>query len=464
MRLLDDLPIESDLWGGLGELAGRLAEGLPRFPASSPVLVSGPWGSGKTSLLKAIHRKLEETKDREAIDNSIALTVSLFEAWRYEGEMPIFAALVRQILQEIQETPVVQARQEQERLARAREKLWKRTVAFCGGVGPGLAGMLGGPAGAVTGLALRGLFAAEKVGPVSPGSSDQALRSLLVDRSEALWAAFRDLLTFAYPVRSGDDPVLLVLIDDLDRCSPEGTIQLLEGIRHFVARSEELPIRFIAALDRGILARAIARKFEGLDAYEGNRYLEKIFPLVFNLPRPNLDEIDRLVGGYADHLELGKVDREVARSVFANEMFANPRLIKRVLNRFALWLEYERSLDGSWRSVDPNRREQESRQRVILVAWLAACERWPGLRGLLARRKSHYWQELWAYARGDGGRSASETGRRASTPEGQGSSLPPDPDAEKILEEQDLRSWLKSRDEDGASFERAERSLQRWGL
>jgi tRNA A37 threonylcarbamoyladenosine biosynthesis protein TsaE len=50
--MLDDFPIEQDkpLWRGLYQFADQLAKMLPTFPTSSPVLLSGDWGAGKTTL------------------------------------------------------------------------------------------------------------------------------------------------------------------------------------------------------------------------------------------------------------------------------------------------------------------------------------------------------------------------------------------------------------------------------
>jgi hypothetical protein len=91
----------------------------------------------------------------------------------------------------------------------------------------------------------------------------------------------------------------MIFIDDLDRCSPEAAVSLIEGIRLLVTNQaggrEDLPCRFVMAMDRQILVRAIQHKFAGIGGYDGNRYLEKVFPLAFAVPPPHPAAVNELV-------------------------------------------------------------------------------------------------------------------------------------------------------------------------
>jgi len=89
-------------------------------------------------------------------------------------------------------------------------------------------------------------------------------------------ARFSRLVTEAF---DGAAPV--ILIDDLDRCSPDGAVALLDGIRLLVTGGPELRCNFVVALDRGVIAARSVAKFQGISGYDGNRYLEKIFPVSF---------------------------------------------------------------------------------------------------------------------------------------------------------------------------------------
>ncbi len=441
-RLLDDQPIETGLLPGLEELSNKLAEHLPTFPASSPVLISAPWGAGKTSLLMQLAKTLRETET----------PVCLFEAWRYEGELPLLAALVRTIHETIENDPAWLDSTNATEAKKAAKSLWKAAVSFSLGAAPALATLLGGPLGAVMASLVKGLKEAKKTDGKVP-TSDELLDEMTADHDQELWDAFRELMSL---IATPEHP-FVILIDDLDRCSPEATVRLLDNIRHIVARAssgratggaetkQEVPLRFVAALDRGVLADAIRHKFANLSTYDGNRYLEKIFPLVFTLPMPNSREIERFVNTASKALpNLVNEDQANLRKVFANPIFANARLIKRVLNRYALWLRFEGVNAGDAAS---QLSETEQLERLNLVRWLAVCERWPALRGLLARRDSVYWTDLWDYAQCT-----------------EGIDQPPDAEAGKTLEEQDLRTWLALNELKARGAEAAERALRKWGL
>ncbi len=89
----------------------------------------------------------------------------------------------------------------------------------------------------------------------------------------------------------------IVFIDDLDRCTPEGTVQLLDAVRMLMTTGElnPLKLRFVVALDQTIAVRAISTKFAGIRDYDGNRYLEKLFPIGFHIPPPTVNDSAHLI-------------------------------------------------------------------------------------------------------------------------------------------------------------------------
>src|SRR4051794_1547183 len=75
------------LWPSLGGLVDRLTGILPGTPASSPVLISGDWGSGKTSLLRSVQDRMSRAGQGTV----------WFDAWHYEGESALLPALLRKV-------------------------------------------------------------------------------------------------------------------------------------------------------------------------------------------------------------------------------------------------------------------------------------------------------------------------------------------------------------------------------
>jgi hypothetical protein len=428
LRLLDDQPEREA--GRLGphfeRLTVELAKVIASLPPSSPVLISGDWGSGKTTLLHAIRNKLEARTDGRRETPTI-----LFEAWHYENELPLLAALMRAVLQ-----AVPRSYRDDEETRETRSSLWRSAVAACAGMGAGLAQVAVGPVGRAV---MEGLVAAWR----TDSAHDAKARIVPEeDATQQLWQSFKQLVDRAWPHQG---PV--ILIDDLDRCSPTGAVALLDSIRLLVARADNIDIRchFVVALDRTVMAQAIARKFSDISHYEGNRYLEKIFPISFALPR--FDKaglsafIEQLVHKVAE--EGPERDGELSEILcmgLASPIFANPRLIKRCINRYRILSHFE---------LDNGRSEEQRRSDVVVVHWLAATERWPKLRPLLVRRSPEFWQAV-------------KIG--LASPDGK----MPDAEISEFLKEQDLQLWVErellAKDEQLAAFQQADERLRRFGL
>lgn len=120
---------------------------------------------------------------------------------------------------------------------------------------------------------------------------------------------------------------LAVFIDDLDRCSPERTLQVLDAIKLFV------DIRgciYILGLDLDIVQKAVAIKYKD-DPVAQREYLGKIIQLPFQLPPLTRDEMRYFV----ERIVLELPDPR-CREVFVEGLVVNPREVKRTINVFSL--------------------------------------------------------------------------------------------------------------------------------
>ncbi|MEM6454589.1 MAG: P-loop NTPase fold protein [Acidobacteriota bacterium] len=435
IQLLSDDPLRSDDLGPrLETLRDRLVIQIPHMPPSMPILVSGDWGAGKTSLMLAVHDELVTQKER------LDVHPVWFEAWRYETESLLLPALMRTIW----ETPGAAAVPNDD----VKVKLWNAAVSVACGIGPSLAKFAGGPAPFVFDY-LMARHADEKKAAARPSGPP-------VDQTSALRTAFTQLV--------GNDRRLVVFVDDLDRCSPEGAVALLDAIRLLLVqtasdgrRSRQNAPRctFVVALDRTVLADSIARKFANISHYEGNRYLEKIFPIAFDLVAPNEHEIKAQLESSLRQLAVGPEPfRSYLDSLLAplRDIHANPRLIKRCVNRYHLLRTLD---DEALRMFDDkaNHHQEESEQDV--VDWIAATERWPALRRRMRRSgdDEDYWTQINTHIN-------DKTGKVPA----------PDEQVRNMLRAPGTRTWLKEQFFSGGSigrlkaFRSAEARLQRWGL
>lgn len=80
------------------------------------------------------------------------------------------------------------------------------------------------------------------------------------------------------------------LVDNLDRCSPENVVRLLESVKNFLHAPNCV---WVFAMDSGVVASYIDRKYEGTQM-DGNNYLDKIVPEQYHIPRISADDMTRL--------------------------------------------------------------------------------------------------------------------------------------------------------------------------
>jgi hypothetical protein len=127
---------------------------------------------------------------------------------------------------------------------------------------------------------------------------------------------------------------IVVLIDDLDRCSPEKVVSLLEAINVVM----DVPgFIFVLALDYDALVGAVTTRYPHVSGHE---FIEKIVQLPFRVPPLVLESDDFLTELIPDwdHRKqafptaFGDLVKEIA----SLGLRANPRQIKRLVNSFLL--------------------------------------------------------------------------------------------------------------------------------
>ncbi len=436
LRLLDDQP-EPDgtsLWQGLATFAVGVGRILSSLPDDSPILITGSWGAGKTTFLRALQQQIDA-------DPLAKKRTVWFEAWRCESEGALLPALMRVVW----ETAAPSAA-EHDALSRAfRMALFvaMRSARF-----------------AAAALGQKDL--ADAVGALDTKDLKDDWDALLTlgesapekDPLVQLHERFATLLEVGWPgAKAAADKRPIIFIDDLDRCSPDRAVAFIEQIRSIVAIGHCLPCRFIVAMDREVLVRSISAKFASIGSYDGNRYLEKVFPLAFSLPIPEKNAAGELVAKLL-HKQRGAAARgneeewsrwhEALSTALCDASFANPRLMKRCINRFAFIKHFEQVagvLGDGMRGDDDS--------DIVLSKWLAATERWPALRRMVCQRRDE-WQRVEQALKGQ-------------------QSGPLGPDADALLSERGGSAWLRVEIFAGNNaslgrYQAAELRVRRWGL
>jgi len=304
--------------------------------AGNPVSigVSGAWGVGKSSMIKLIRRNLNERQSGLPASNGVENSANAprsgtatpkmvfveFNAWLYQGYDDARAALMDVIAREL----TAEAERQKTGMDHVKDFVsrinWMRgarVAAHLGAAAFGLppVGLIGEIASAISGLrdgkiegkdiegaekvmgqAVTTLGGLLKAAPqTSPPQEIQALRSSFETALEKL------------------DVVLVVLIDDLDRCLPETTISTLEAIRLFLFLKRTA---FVIAADDNMIKHAVRKHFEGMnDEAAVINYFDKLIQVPVRVPPLSTQDVRAyllLLLVEDSELEAEKKDRGVA--------------------------------------------------------------------------------------------------------------------------------------------------------
>jgi KAP family P-loop domain len=320
--LLDDPATQPGL--GFPSYASAFAEIIEHSKAQFAIGIFGDWGSGKTTLMRAIQRQLDTHDD--------VVTV-WFNAWRYEKESHLIVPLLDTLREEL----VVQA--ESPQVSPADAGLARRAAAAVGRAGKALL------AGVTLSAGLPGLGVTLEPGKVladlqsEPHAAEEALSFYHV--------GFNMLRDAINEFSQHGAWRVVVFVDDLDRCLPENALDVLESIKLFFDMEGFV---FVVGLDQSVVERAIALKYPLADStgapIDGTAYVKKVFQVPFGLPRIGTDQLQEyleILIGNADipFEQRDDFDVNVRRHLefLPGEDSINPREVKRLVNAYTLQLK-----------------------------------------------------------------------------------------------------------------------------
>jgi KAP family P-loop domain len=273
---------------------------------------------------------------------------------------------------------------------------------------PANAPVLPQPFGTLLALALLGGSIWRLIRPLGDGFARLA-RSPAESRPGYQARVVEDLRYARDAWRRKPAPRVVVFIDDLDRCSEDRIVDVLQAIHLILAQSD---FYVVMGIDTEMIHRAIRQHYlaqpgaEKLPADFANAYLEKIIQLPFHLPESSPEDRDRFtrsIFGWGFELpaseqasrsvragpgdvpfDLGAVlpisaverlpveitqEEQVAFGVFQAFIADNPRQLIRLVNLHRL-VKIMVHGSGPVPSVERQRK---------LVKWLTFCVRWPDL-------------------------------------------------------------------------------------
>jgi hypothetical protein len=331
----------------------------PESRSSFVLHLHGPWGSGKTSLLKFLRSELQPARAaaKAGADESLRWVVVEFNAWQHQRISPPWWPLLDSVSQQASN----QIRDNfgegwHARVIRLREWWWRfstgrKVYLLTAVIAFALALLLylltkanvftGEWEGILTSAKSFVAYAGIVVGVWSTvqhvsrslisGSSRsaQAFMETAGDPMERICAHFREMLGW---VRR---PVV-IFIDDLDRCQPKYVVDLLEGIQTLFSDPR---VVYVIAADRRWLNTCFEKAYQDFsDAVKepgrrlGSLFLEKAFELSVSVPRMSGDmrkvywdylvrgaqaDIEQVIEDESTRVRDEFVDAETEEQVFA---------------------------------------------------------------------------------------------------------------------------------------------------
>jgi hypothetical protein len=298
-------------------------------PAQYTVGLYGPWGTGKSSILLALEQELKTNHQQ-------GVTAVTFDAWRHERAPNLLAPLMW----------TIKAALDQQSSAK---EVWKK--------------IFGGLEFQAFGFGFR-----------MPSEADRSSQSMGAVNDYML--AMSSLTTIGEHL--GDGRRVVVLVDDLDRCSPDRVIEVIEAIRLLM----DVPgFVFVLAIDYDVLIDAVESRYPHADAH---RFIEKIIQVPFRIPNIDPDADNYLLHVVPNWDELRDVwfkglDDADIRSAIRLALRDNPRQIKRLLNSYMVASHIDQAGVA----------ESDVKAKALLAA-LAMQLRWPDEFDELASDISRY--------------------------------------------------------------------------
>jgi len=285
-RPLED-PEEDQL--GYAPFAQRLAEAIVNMAPPDGVVIAlhGDWGSGKSTVLNFVEKYLRDMPEGDAP------AIVRFNPWWFSGQ----EALTRRFFEQI---GVVLS----SRFAKTVGKISEH---------------------------LKTLGELVSKAPVPYASAGQVVSHLAEGRARDVVGIKRKLASSlaALPRR------VVVLLDDIDRLSPEEIRQLFKLVRGV----GDLPnMVYVMAFARTIVVKALAEQ----SGVNGDEYLEKIVQVPFELPLPERVLLRQLLSRKLDTIvagEASKFDQKRWGNIFfegIDPFLQTPRDVARLANALSI--------------------------------------------------------------------------------------------------------------------------------
>lgn len=324
LRIIGDSPIDNAKFFNFEAYVEAINRIIVYPENSTPlsIVVNGRWGSGKTSLMKTLRKRLDKQIGQP---EGRKIRTIWFNAWKYSDTDAMLASLIREIYDEIERNGKFFTKKG----IFDRIKLWNLEVYE---------------------RANRTQMITDLAKSLTLGLAPDFTKwqnEKKYEKNQPFFDSFKEymrLILNFFVVQENDGiyddtkGVLVIFIDDLDRCPPKSIANILESINLFF---DQKGCIFVFGMDTNLIAKAVNSHYTNYQGtnyqgFSGEDYLKKMIQLQFDLPEIRKEDIKEFIESEltADESLRNYVDLILTGSD------SNPRQIKQYINslRFMMTL------------------------------------------------------------------------------------------------------------------------------
>lgn len=350
--------------------------------------VFGDWGSGKSSILKIIEEELIGDKTDGLKDGALVL---YFNGWVFEGYDDAKAALLESIIEKFDKHMTLGNKVKENTKKLFKSVKWMRLLglSFKKVIVPSASAYLTGGASLLPFLVneFSQLKPSDLAKKLTGEGAESFLKDIIKKKEDEEVTIVREFRNdFKEMIDKSGIKKLVVIVDDLDRCTPDRLIENLEAIKLFLNVDKTA---FVIGADPRIVRHAIEHRYK-TDSIENSDdpdsrnkrivsdYLEKLIQVPYYVPKLTDNEVETYLtllfckkamgGDFQKVIEAFHANRENNRydvfgigdiqhlatesqrkeliesvsliaslsSIITEGLKGNPRQIKRFLNTFTL--------------------------------------------------------------------------------------------------------------------------------
>jgi uncharacterized protein YjbI with pentapeptide repeats len=308
-------------------LSDIIVNSLPRFAVG----IYGGWGTGKTTLMEMIQNQLKEKYKNEVIP-------IWFDAWRYENEeLSALVPLVRTIILHLEdyvkelEFEKNPKKGDLKNLAKKFKKMGEAILE--NSKANAEAGSSGAKASIETDIG-KAMDHYKSGGFFFRTKADQSrvyFHKHISDRVKAELERIRKK-------EATENLKIVIFVDDLDRCTPERALEILESIKTFF---DIKGIIFVIGIDPSTIDPIIRTKYGKDSKIDGMKYLQKIVQLPYPMPLWNPPRLSDTITSMIKETNLPKnvIDKVLEpdiQDLIIKATELNPRDVKRFVNSIVI--------------------------------------------------------------------------------------------------------------------------------